>query len=396
MPVPNSLAARSDAFAEWRRDLHRHPELAFEERRTAAFVADQLRAFGCDAVVEGVGGTGVVGLVHGRGGEGRGEAVAADRAILLRADMDALPMAEVNAFAHASSHPGAMHACGHDGHTTMLLAAAQRLAETRAFDGTAVLCFQPAEEKGAGADKMIRDGLLDRFPCREAYALHSDPGLPVGAFSLSPGPVLAGAQDFVITLAGKGGHAAHPDLASDMLLATGHLLTALQSVVARRIAPTDTAVLSITSIRGGDAFNVLPDAVRLLGTVRTYDAAVEARAIESIREICAGVGAAFGAEVSIAFEPDAYPATINDPKATDFARATAAEIVGDENVRVAQPEMGSEDFSFLLQRMPGAFVLIGNGDSQPLHHPEYDFDDRATPYGAAFFVRLVERALPTA
>ena len=396
MPIPNSLMANAALHAEWRQDFHRHPEVAFEEKRTAGLVAERLRSFGCDQVVEGLGGTGVVGVIHGRGGEGA--SWDASKAVLFRADMDALPMPEANSFDHASQHPGKMHGCGHDGHTTMLLAAAQYLAETRAFDGAVVLCFQPAEEKGGGAGVMIEQGLLDRFPCREAYALHNLPGLPIGAFQAVAGPITAAAWDIEVIFKGYGGHAAHPEQASDTIVAAAQFVTAAQAIPARSVNPVTAVVVSFTAINGGDAFNVLPEEVRLKGTVRCFNTETGLAVVERLHALAAGLSQANGAvmpvSITIDVDPVAYPATVNTPAETDFARSVAAEIAGVENVLEARPEMGAEDFSYFLERMPGSFLYIGNGDSAPLHNPGYDFDDRATAYGAAFFARLAERALP--
>ena len=391
MPIPNSIAARAEVHREWRRDLHRNPELAFAEHRTAGLVAERLRAFGCDQVVEGIGKTGVVAVIHGRNGPGD-----AERSILLRADMDALPMSEANDFAHASQTPGAMHACGHDGHTTTLLAAAEHLAQTRAFDGSAVLMFQPAEEMGGGGKAMLADGLLDRFPCRAAFALHSMPDLAIGRFATRTGPICGANEDFEIAFSADGGHAAYPGNTADVLLAASHFVTTIHGLAGRQRDPTTPLVISVTAIQGGDSFNVLPNAARVRGTVRCYDAEVIAQTVARIKAAAHGVAAAAGVEAAIWIDPDAYPPTVNDPAATDFARSVAAEIGGDDAVDEIPAELGVEDFSFVLQKIPGAFVCLGNGDSAPLHHPSYDFDDRATAYGAAYFVRLIERGLPLA
>ena len=391
MPIPNSIAARAEEHAEWRRDLHRHPEIAFEEVRTAGVVAEKLRAFGCDVVETGIAKTGVVGVIHGRNGPGD-EA----RSVLLRADMDALPMTEANGFGHASEHPGAMHACGHDGHTTMLLAAAQHLTETRAFDGSVVLCFQPAEEMGGGAEVMLQEGLLERFPFREAYAMHNLPGLALGAFGTCEGVIAGANEDFDLTVSGVGGHAAHPEDCVDTIQAAAQLVTALHALVSREVDPQKAAVLSITSIQGGEAYNVLPDAVRLRGTVRAFEAEVAKYLIERIGAVARGVAETCRVTIDYEILPGAYPPTVNDGDKTGFARAVAAEIVGAENVREAEAKLGVEDFSFILNERPGAYVYIGNGDSAALHHPEFDFDDRAIAQGAAYFARLVERALPLA
>ena len=391
MPIPNSIAARAESLRAWRRDFHTHPELGYEERRTAGLVAKRLREFGCDQVVEGIGKTGVVGVIHGRNGPGDKA-----RSILLRADMDALPMTEASGVEHASTTPGAMHACGHDGHTTMLLAAAEHLAETRAFDGTVVLVFQPAEEMGAGAKAMLADGLLDRFPCRAAFALHAMPGLEIGRFATRPGPFCGANEDFEIAFVAAGGHAAYPQDTADVLLAAAHFVTAAHGLARRQTDPSEPLVISVTSIQGGDGFNVLPDRARVRGTVRCYDAEVIKGAVDRIAAAATGVAATAGVEAQIWFDPDAYPPTINDPAETDFARSVAADIVGAEAIEETKPTLGVEDFAFIAREIPGAYLCIGNGDSAPLHHPAFDFDDRATAYGAAYFVRLIERGLPLA
>ena len=389
-PLDNAIAAMIPDLTAWRRTLHASPELGYEERATAAFVAERLRAFGLDVVAEGIGGTGVVGVLHGAKGP-RGEA----RTVMLRADMDALPIEEATGLPYASTRPGVMHACGHDGHTTMLLGAAKRLAETRNFDGTAVFVFQPAEEGGAGAKAMLDDGLMDRFPARAVYGMHNDPGRPVGCFAIRPGPALALADEFHIRLTGKGGHAAMPEHAHDPIVAGAALVQALQSIVSRRIEPTQPAVLSVTEFHAGSTHNVIPETARLSGTTRAFDLGVHARIKAEIAKKCAQIGAAF--DVAISYEPSAepYPPTINDPAETDFVCGVIESLAGPQALDRAPPMvMGAEDFAYLAQARPGAFVFIGNGDSAPLHHPAYDFDDAAAPWGVALFCRLVETALP--
>lgn len=391
-PLDNSIVAMADEMAAWRRDLHRHPELGYRETRTAAFVAEALRGFGLDAVETGIGGTGVVGVLHGAGGRGD-EA----RTILLRADMDALPIDEATGAAHASTNPGVMHACGHDGHTAMLLGAAKRLAQTRDFDGTVVFVFQPAEEGGAGAKAMLDDGLLDRFPARAVFGMHNMPGLPVGRFAFRPGPTMALSDEFSIAITGKGAHAAMPHLGRDPILAGATLVQALQSIVARRVDPVDPAVLSVTQFHGGAAQNVIPETVALGGTIRAFSTETHAFIRAEAARQCAALGEAFGVE--IAFRPSAtpYPPVINDAETTAFAGAVLADLVG-EAALVRDPPliMGGEDFAFLAQARPGAFVFIGNGDSASLHHPAYDFNDAAAPLGVAYWVRLAQAALPRA
>jgi len=391
-PLDNSIMAMADEMIAWRRDLHRHPELAYQETRTAAFVAETLRGFGLDAVETGIGGTGVVGVLHGATGPG-GEA----RTILLRADMDALPIEEATGAAYASARPGKMHACGHDGHTTMLLGAARRLAETRDFDGSVVFVFQPAEEGGAGAKAMLDDGLLERFPARAVFGMHNMPGLPVGRFAFRPGPTMALSDEFTITITGVGAHAAMPHLGRDPILAGAALVQALQSIIARRVDPVDPAVLSITEFHGGAAKNVMPETATLGGTIRAFSTATHQFIRAEVARQCAALGEAFG--VAIAFGPSLtpYPPVINDPDMTAFAGDVLAELVG-EAALVRDPPliMGGEDFAFLAEARPGAFVFIGNGDSAALHHPAYDFNDAAAPLGVAYWVRLAQAALPRA
>ncbi|MEL6978461.1 MAG: M20 aminoacylase family protein [Pseudomonadota bacterium] len=390
-PLPNSIAALAPELTEWRRDLHRHPELGYEETRTAGVIAERLRGFGVDAVETGIGGTGVVATIHGRDGPGAGEA----EAILLRADMDALPMDEETGAPHASSAPGKMHACGHDGHMTMLLGAAKQLAETRRFKGTVYLVFQPAEEGGAGAKAMIEDGLFDRFPCRAVYGMHNWPGMPVGAFAVRPGPMLASADEFRITIQGRGGHAAKPDRARDPIVAGAHLVSMMQTIVARRVDPLQPAVVSVTVFHAGSTFNVIPDRAQLSGTVRSFDEGVHAEIYDSIRRLVTQTAAAFEVEAVLEEGVSRYPPTINDAAEAAFAASVLDELFGAERVsRDHPPTMGAEDFSFMAREKPGAFIFCGNGDSASLHHPKYDFNDDASPYGVAYWTALVEKALP--
>ncbi|MFG1300327.1 M20 aminoacylase family protein [Xanthobacter sp. V3C-3] len=385
MPVLNHIASRTDEIAAWRHDFHRHPELMYELPRTSAAVAEHLRAFGCDEVVTGLGRTGVVGIVHGRG-EGP--------LIGLRADMDALPIVERTGAAYASSNPGVMHACGHDGHTAMLLGAARHLAETRAFSGTAVLIFQPAEEGGAGARAMIDDGLFDRFPVREVYGMHNLPGLPVGRFAMRPGGIMASSDRVEILVEGQGAHAARPHLGMDVVLAGAAIVTALQQIVARNIDPLDSAVVSIPVFHAGEADNVLPPVARLAGTIRSLDPRVRDQLRGNIVRVAEGVAAAHGVCASVSFS-QGYPVTRNHVAQTAFAAEVAAEVAGVGEVDPeAPPLMAAEDFAFMLEEKPGAYIFIGNGPSADLHHPEYDFADGAIPFGASYWVRLVERALP--
>jgi hippurate hydrolase len=389
-PIPNSLAARAGELVEWRRDLHRHPELGYAEHRTARIVAERLRAFGLDRVETGIGGTGVVGVLHGRDGAG-------GPAIMLRADMDALPISEATGADHASLTPGVMHACGHDGHTTMLLGAARQLAETRNFAGTVYFCFQPAEEGGAGAKAMLDDGLLERFPVRAVYGMHNWPGLPVGQFAVKDGPVLAAAGEFTITVRGKGSHAARPHEARDPIVAGAQLVSALQTVVSRVVDPLQPAVLSVTRFAGGTTHNVIPDRAELMGTIRSFDEGVYAQIQREIDRISGRLAEALDVSIEVTYGPNPYPPTINDPAEADFAESVLRATFGDAAVRRGhEPTLAGEDFAFLSREVPGAYILIGNGASAPLHHPAYDFDDRAAPLGAAYWVSLAERALPCA
>jgi amidohydrolase len=388
MPVLNRVADLSAEVAEWRRDIHRNPELDFDVHRTARIVADKLRAFGCDEVVEGIGRTGVVGVIRGARGPGR--------TIGLRADMDALPIAETSGVAWASTVPGKMHACGHDGHTAMLLGAARYLAETRNFHGTAVLVFQPAEEGGGGGAEMIKDGLLDRFRIEEIYGMHNFPGLPTGTFAIRPGPLLAAADRFTIVIEGKGAHAAQPHGSIDSVLVGAQIVTALQGIVARNLDPLKAAVLSVTVFQAGDAFNVIPQQARLKGTVRALEEDVRSLVERRLTEMCEAIAQAYGASARVKYKRG-YPVTVNDSRATAFAVAVASEIAGSEAVRDdIPPIMGAEDFSYMLEQRPGAMILIGNGATAGLHNPGYDFNDEAIPAGVSYWARIIERGLAAA
>lgn len=380
------LQALATEAGAWRRELHQMPEILFDLERTADFVAEKLEAFGCETH-RGIAKTGIVAVIEGDGSPGP--------TILLRADMDALPMEERTNLPHASKHPGRMHACGHDGHTAMLLAAARRLAAERAHSGRVVLCFQPAEEGGHGARVMIEEGLLDRFSIDEVYAIHNQPGLPVGAFASRPGPMLAAGDRFVITLRGRGGHAAAPHLANDPMLAQAQLVTALQSIASRRTDPMDQAVASVTWVAAGslEALNVIPAEVRLGGSIRALKPDTRRQNEQHLRDIVAGVAATFNMEAELDWRPG-YPVTVNDPAATEAALAVARAIgTGTVNGDCA-PEMGSEDFSYMLQRRPGALLWIGNGDSAELHSPSYDFNDSAILPGIRFWLELIHQRLP--
>ena len=390
-PIKNSIAALVPELTEWRRDFHRHPELLYACHRTAKVVASRLREFGFDEVHEGIGKTGVVGLLHGA----NGAAMSADKRVLLRADMDALPILEATGADHGSQTRGVMHACGHDGHTTLLLGAAKHLAEARDFDGTLVFCFQPAEEGGAGAEAMIEDGLFERFPVKGVYGLHNWPGLPIGQFAVARGPAMASADRLEIVVQGKGGHGAMPHLARDPIVAAAEIVLSLQTIVSRVIDPLEPAVLSITSIHAGEAFNVIPDTVEMRGTFRTLSDATADLIKTEIRRICDGVAAAHGMTVEVKpSRTKPYPTTVNHPRETDIAVAAMRAVVGAENVHDGiKPVMGAEDFAFMLNRVPGAYIFMGNGDSAPVHHPAYDFNDEALPYGVAYWSELARRAL---
>ncbi len=391
-PVSNSIAAMIPELTEWRRDFHRHPELGYDVPRTARLVAERLRGFGFDAVIEGVGKTGVLGLLHGADGPAAG----AEKRVLFRADMDALPIHEATGAEYASSAQGRMHACGHDGHTTMLLGAARRLAETREFDGTLVFCFQPAEEGEAGAQAMIDDGMLERFPVKGAYAVHNWPGVPVGAFGVVRGPAMAATGKFHITVEGVGGHAAFPHLSRDPIVAAAAIVMAAQTIVSRVVDPLDPAVVSITAIHGGEAFNVIPNRVEMKCNIRCFSDAVGETIEKELRRICADTAAALGARVTV--ETGAgipYPPTVNHHAETEIALEAMRAVAGPRNVRDdVRPVMGAEDFAFVLRQVPGAYIFVGNGDSAMLHNPQYDFSDAALPYGVAYWVELARRVLP--
>ncbi len=378
-----------------RRDLHAHPELGYEEVRTAAVVERELQALGIETHA-GIGRTGVVGVLKGRPA---GDGALSTRTIGLRADMDALPISEVNAFAHRSSHPHRMHACGHDGHTTMLLGAARYLARTRDFDGTVHFIFQPGEEGFAGAKAMIDDGLFERFPCDAVYAMHNWPSLPAGTIGVNDGPMMAAADRFEITITGRGGHGAHPYLAVDPVVVAGHIITAAQSIVSRNVGPLDSAVLTIAAMRAGDmtAFSVIPAEAKLVGTARTFKPAVQALLEERLSNLCASIAAGFGATATCVYTK-LYPATINSPAEARFAGDVAESLVGaDRVIRDLTPSMGAEDFSFMLQARPGAYLRLGQGgadDGVFLHNTRYDFNDDVLPIGAGLFAALAERALP--
>ncbi|WP_185983785.1 M20 aminoacylase family protein [Aureimonas mangrovi] len=383
MPLHQRIVSIESEIIGWRRSLHARPELLYEVEETAAFVAEKLRAFGCDVVETGIGRTGVVGVIRGTG---------PGRSITLRSDMDALPIEEETGTPYASQKPGMMHACGHDGHMAMLLGAARHLCETRDFSGTVNVVFQPAEEGGAGARAMIEDGLFERFETDAVYGMHNLPGMPVGSFGVRPGPIMASTDEFTLTVDGRGGHAAIPQLSRDPILAGSALVQALQQVVARNVDPLDSLVLSVTQFHAGFVHNVIPDTAEVSGTVRSLSANGRALAETRIREICAGIAAAHGVAIEVEYDRN-YPVTMNDAAEAARCGEIAAAIAGIAQVDfAAQPLMAGEDFSYMLEKRPGAFVFIGNGPSASLHNARYDFDDRALVYGASYWVELAKAA----
>jgi len=387
MPIINRIAEFQDEMTEWRRHIHAHPETAFEEHRTAAFVAGKLESFGID-IHQGLARTGVVGTLKGAHGDGP--------AIGLRADMDALDIQETADRDYASQNEGKMHACGHDGHTTMLLGAARYLSETRNFAGTVHFIFQPAEEFAGGGREMVEDGLFDLFPVETVWGMHNFPGQPLGTFGVCPGPAMAAADTFDIRLKGQGTHAAFPHMGTDVMVAAGQLITALQTVASRSMDPMEQVVLSVTQMHAGDTYNIIPEEITLKGTVRSFKPEVQDIAETSMRKIAAGIGAAFGISIEIEYRRG-YPATVNDPTESDYAASVAADVVGDENVMTGlPPKMGAEDFSFMLNERPGCYIWIGNGPGEGgcyLHNPGYDFNDEALAIGASYWSRLVEMRL---
>jgi len=385
MPIVNRVAALHAEITSWRRDLHAHPELQYDVHRTAASVAEKLKSFGCDDVVTGIGRTGVVGVIRGR--------KPGAKVVGLRADMDALPIEEATGLPYKSTVPGKMHACGHDGHTAMLLGAAKYLAETRNFAGTAVMIFQPAEEGGAGARAMLRDGLLDRFGIEEVFGMHNYPGIPVGSFAIRPGPMMASTDGITIKLEGVGAHAAFPHEGVDTILVGAQIVNQLQSIVARNVDPVEAAVISICIFQGGNTENVIPQEVRLVGTARSLSQEVRDLLRKRVREVVEGTARLYGAKAELTYRPG-YPVLVNHAGKTAFAAAVAGEVAGAGKVdEQCPPLMGAEDFAFMLNERPGAFIYVGNGDSAGLHNPKYDFNDEAIPVGTSYWVRLAETAL---
>ncbi|MER8442571.1 M20 family metallopeptidase [Mesorhizobium sp. M1066] len=385
MPILNRAAEMQDEVAGWRQHLHQTPELNFDVFKTAAFVTEKLKAFGCDDVVTGLGKTGVVGIIRGRQGEGP--------TIGLRADMDALPLNEISGKPYASTVPGKMHACGHDGHTAMLLGAAKYLAETRNFTGSVAVIFQPAEEGGGGGNEMVKDGMMERFDISKVFGMHNMPGLPVGQFAIRPGPIMAATAEFTITVRGKGGHAAMPHGTIDPIVITSQLVGALQTIASRSTDPVEAVVVSVTKFHAGDAYNIIPETAEIAGTVRTLRKEIAKKSEERIRSICDGLATAFGAKIEVDYQAN-YPVTFNHAEETVFAGDVAMSVAGDAHVhRGIQPVMGGEDFSYMLEARPGAFIFIGNGDTAGLHNPAYDFNDEVIPHGMSYWVKLAETAL---
>lgn len=388
MPVKNRFAELLPEITAWRRDLHENPELLFEVHRTAGKVADLLRGFGCDEVVEGIGQTGVVGVIRGR-------TDTKGRVIGLRADMDALPIIEQTGLPYASKTQGKMHACGHDGHTAMLLGAAKYLAETRNFDGTAVVIFQPAEEGGGGGREMVKDGMMERWGIQEVYGMHNMPGIPVGTFAIREGAMMAAADQFDVIVTGKGGHAAKPHDCIDTTLVAAHIVLALQSIASRNVDPLKQVVVSVCTFRTeSEAYNVIPQTVHLKGTVRTMDHGVQDFVEARVKTICEATALAFGATASVDYRRG-YPVTMNTPANTGFAAEVARAVSGKVDTDTA-PLMGAEDFSFMLNERPGAYIFLGNGDTAMVHHPAYNFDDDAIPFGSSWYAGMVETRMPAA
>ena len=387
MPVVNRIADYAEEMKAWRRHLHQHPELTFECHETAAFVAARLREFGVDEIHEGIAKTGIVAIIEGRG-EGP--------TIGLRADMDALPIDEATGAEHASKTPGMMHACGHDGHTTLLLGAAKYLAETRRFSGRVALIFQPAEEDGGGGEVMVQEGVMDRFAISQVYGIHNAPNLPFGHFSTNPGPLMASVDTVWVHVTGKGGHGANPHETVDPLVAVVAMVQGLQTIVTRNANALDDLVISVTQIHGGTASNIIPEEAWFCATIRNFNPELRALVKRRIHEIVSGTAQAYGVTARVDYEWG-YPPTVNDAAKTDFAVAVAAEVAGAGAVNGhAGREMGAEDFSYMLQVRPGAYLFLGAGPGAGLHHPAYDFNDEIAPIGASFFARLVETAQPAA
>ncbi|WCE69355.1 M20 family metallopeptidase [Sulfitobacter faviae] len=387
MPVKNRFAELHADITAWRRDLHENPEILFETHRTSATVAEKLRSFGCDEVVEGIGRTGVVGVI-------KGKETGSGKVIGLRADMDALPIHEQTGLDYASKTDGAMHACGHDGHTAMLLGAAQYLAETRNFDGTVVVIFQPAEEGGGGGREMCEDGMMERWGIQEVYGMHNWPGMPTGSFGIRAGSFFAATDQFDITFEGRGGHAAKPHETVDTTVMSAQAVLALQTITARNADPVEQIVVSVTSFEtSSKAFNLIPQKVQIKGTVRTMSAEMRELAEKRINEICTGIAGTFGGSADVTYHRG-YPVMVNHEEQTEFAADVARSISG--QCEEAPLVMGGEDFAFMLEERPGAYILVGNGDTAAVHHPEYNFNDEAIPAGCSWWAGIVEQRMPAA
>ncbi|MGR3384052.1 M20 aminoacylase family protein [Roseovarius indicus] len=385
MPVKNRFAEMHDEITAWRRDIHENPEILFETHRTSALVAEKLEAFGCDEVVTGLGRTGVVGII-------KGQKADSGKVIGLRADMDALPIHEQTGVEYASKTPGAMHACGHDGHTAMLLGAARYLAETRNFNGTVAVIFQPAEEGGGGGKEMCDDGMMERFGIQEVYGMHNWPGVPMGQFAIRPGAFFAATDKIEILVEGKGGHAAKPHETVDPSVMAAHLLTAIQSIASRNADPTEQLVVSVTSMEtSSHTFNVIPSSVKMIGTVRTLSGEMRDLAEARLQALCDSIGPAFGGKITLNYERN-YPVMVNHPDQTEFAAQVARSVSG--QCDDAPLVMGGEDFAFMLEARPGAYILVGNGDTAAVHHPEYNFNDEAIPAGCSWWAGVAEQRMP--
>ena len=386
MPIINRIAEFHDDMKGWRRHIHAHPELKFDCHQTAAFVVERLKEFGITEIHEGIAQSGVVAIVEG---QGDGPTIG------LRADMDALPMQELRDHPYKSKVDGKMHACGHDGHTTMLLGAARYLAETRNFSGKVALIFQPAEEGGGGAEVMVKEGIMDRFDISQVYGIHNSPGHPLGKFMGNPGPTMAAADTFEITVTGKGGHGAQPKNCIDPIPAALQIATAIQTISSRNVSAFDNLIISVTQIHAGTVDNIIPQTAFVGGTVRTFDKEIQSLVVDRMAAICAGAEATFGVKVKFDFTYG-YPPTVNDADKADFALSVARQISGDNVDGNRVPVMGAEDFAYMLEARPGAYLSVGGGEGAGLHHPEYDFNDELSPIGASYFVKLVETAQPLA
>jgi amidohydrolase len=385
MPILNRAVEMQAEVAGWRQHLHQHPEIEYEVQETAAFVEARLKEFGVDEIVTGIGRTGLVGIIHGSKGAGP--------TIGLRSDMDALPMSEETGLEYTSVNEGKMHACGHDGHMAMLLGAAKYLAETRNFKGSVAVIFQPAEENGAGGEAMVKDGMMERFGIQEVYGMHTNPGLPVGEFATRPGPIMGATDEYVVTVTARGGHAAYPHNAIDPIVIAAQLVGMLQTIAARNVDPMESVVLTITQFNAGTALNIIPEVATLAGTIRTLSHEVRAFAVKRLHEICAGVALAHGIDIHVNHMPG-YPVTVNRADETQNIIEAATNVVGPKAVEPNMPaSLGAEDFSFMAMARPGAFIFIGNGDTPDVHHPKFNFDDNAIPFGVSYWASLVQHRL---